>query len=120
MVNQRENLPIIINNDRQVSNFVDYAKKSSSTTMCVTFSSTGVNDRNKEKTIEKTNKHLKSFFNSHRNKDTNVPKKHVWRCELTDMVSKYEKCSCQRVQLCLSQGRFASQWTHQPKPAKFE
>ncbi|KAF8107335.1 hypothetical protein N665_0123s0026 [Sinapis alba] len=43
MVNQRENPPIIISNDRQVSNFVVCAKKSLSTSLCVTFSSTGVN-----------------------------------------------------------------------------
>ncbi|KAF3532234.1 hypothetical protein DY000_02042683 [Brassica cretica] len=38
MVNQRGNPPIIITNDRQASNFVAYAKRDSSTILCVTFS----------------------------------------------------------------------------------
>ncbi|KAF3518231.1 hypothetical protein DY000_02059435 [Brassica cretica] len=38
LLNQRGNSPIIINNDRQASNFVGYAKRDSSTTLCVTFS----------------------------------------------------------------------------------
>ena len=37
MLNQRGNSPIIITNDRQASNFVGYAKRDSSTTLCVTF-----------------------------------------------------------------------------------
>ncbi|XP_018459874.1 uncharacterized protein LOC108830788 [Raphanus sativus] len=45
MVDQRGNPPIIISNDRQVSNFVAYAKKGSSTTLCVTFASSGVNQK---------------------------------------------------------------------------
>ncbi|KAL0876096.1 hypothetical protein Bca101_025801 [Brassica carinata] len=45
MVNQRGNPPIVITNDRQVSNFVGYAKKGSFTTLCVTFSSSGVNQK---------------------------------------------------------------------------
>ncbi|KAF3514632.1 hypothetical protein F2Q69_00008072 [Brassica cretica] len=38
LLNQRGNSPIIITNDRQASNFVGYAKRDSSTTLCVTFS----------------------------------------------------------------------------------
>ena len=45
MVNQRGNPPIIISNDRQVSNFVSYTKKSSSTTLCVTLSTTGAKEK---------------------------------------------------------------------------
>ncbi|XP_056864011.1 uncharacterized protein LOC130511160 [Raphanus sativus] len=43
IVNQRGNPPIFITNDRQSSNFVAYAKRDSSTTLCVTFSGSGVN-----------------------------------------------------------------------------
>ncbi|KAG2329212.1 hypothetical protein Bca52824_000392 [Brassica carinata] len=49
MVNQRGNPPISISNDRQVSNFVGYAKKDSSTTLCVTFSGTGTGAKEKER-----------------------------------------------------------------------
>ncbi|XP_048615721.1 uncharacterized protein LOC106413532 [Brassica napus] len=45
MVNQRGNPPIIITNDRQTSNFVAYAKKDSSTILCVTFYGLGVNQK---------------------------------------------------------------------------
>uniref|UniRef100_A0A0D2ZPZ3 Uncharacterized protein n=1 Tax=Brassica oleracea var. oleracea TaxID=109376 RepID=A0A0D2ZPZ3_BRAOL len=45
MVNQRGNPPIIITNDGQASNFVAYAKRDSSTTLCVTFSGLGVNQK---------------------------------------------------------------------------
>ena len=49
MVNQRGNPPISISNDRQVCNFVGYAKKGSSTTLCVTFSGTGTGVKEKER-----------------------------------------------------------------------
>ncbi|KAG2308904.1 hypothetical protein Bca52824_028652 [Brassica carinata] len=49
MVNQRGNPPISISNDRQVSNFVGYAKKGSSTTLCVTFSCSGTGAKEKER-----------------------------------------------------------------------
>ena len=45
LVNQRGNPPIIITNDRQTSNFVGYAKTDSSTTLCVMFSVSGVNQK---------------------------------------------------------------------------
>ncbi|XP_056850897.1 uncharacterized protein LOC130507068 [Raphanus sativus] len=45
MVNQRGNPPIIISNDRQVANFMGYAKKGLGPTLCVTFSSSGVNQK---------------------------------------------------------------------------
>ncbi|KAF3487008.1 hypothetical protein F2Q69_00051948 [Brassica cretica] len=45
MVNRRGNPPIIITNDGQASNFVAYAKRDSSTTLCVTFSGLGVNQK---------------------------------------------------------------------------
>ncbi|KAL0657185.1 hypothetical protein Bca4012_077769 [Brassica carinata] len=45
MVNQRGNPPIIITNDRQAYNFVAYAKRDSSTILCVTFSGLGVNKK---------------------------------------------------------------------------
>ncbi|KAF3595833.1 hypothetical protein DY000_02025933 [Brassica cretica] len=45
MVNQRGNPPIIITNDRQSSNFVAYAKRDSSTILCVTFYGLGVNHK---------------------------------------------------------------------------
>ncbi|XP_048605696.1 uncharacterized protein LOC125583151 [Brassica napus] len=49
MINQRGNPPISISNDQQVCNFVGYAKKVSSTTLCVTFSGTGTGVKEKER-----------------------------------------------------------------------
>ncbi|KAL0662914.1 hypothetical protein Bca4012_099751 [Brassica carinata] len=45
LLNQKGNPPIIITNDRQASNFVGYAKRESSTTLCVMFSVSGVNQK---------------------------------------------------------------------------
>ncbi|KAF3539571.1 hypothetical protein F2Q69_00019863 [Brassica cretica] len=45
LVNQRGNPPIIITNDRRASNFVGYAKRDSYTTLCVMFSVSGVNQK---------------------------------------------------------------------------
>ncbi|XP_013645040.2 uncharacterized protein LOC106349597 [Brassica napus] len=45
LLNQKRNPPIIITNDRQASNFVGYAKRESSTTLCVMFSVSGVNQK---------------------------------------------------------------------------
>ncbi|CAN6985237.1 unnamed protein product [Brassica oleracea var. botrytis] len=42
LLNQRGNSPIIITNDRQASNFVGYAKRDSSTTLCCALMFTGV------------------------------------------------------------------------------
>uniref|UniRef100_A0A0D3CG84 Uncharacterized protein n=1 Tax=Brassica oleracea var. oleracea TaxID=109376 RepID=A0A0D3CG84_BRAOL len=59
LLNQKGNPPIIITNNRQASNFVGYAKRESSTTLCVMFSVSGVNqkervniDLNKEPCME--------------------------------------------------------------------
>ena len=68
MVNQRGNPPIIISNDRQVSNFVSYTKKSSSTTLCVTLSATGAKEK------ERVNIDLnKEPFDSSNFEDEEVP-----------------------------------------------
>ncbi|KAF3500508.1 hypothetical protein F2Q69_00041966 [Brassica cretica] len=45
LLNQRGNPPIIITNDRQASNFIGYAKRDSSTTLCVMFYVSGVNKK---------------------------------------------------------------------------
>ena len=45
LLNQRGNPPIIITNDRQASNFMGYAKRDSSTTLCVMFYVSGVNQK---------------------------------------------------------------------------
>ncbi|XP_048623684.1 uncharacterized protein LOC125592513 [Brassica napus] len=45
LLNQKGNPPIIITNDRQASNFVGSAKRESSTTLCVMFSVSGVNQK---------------------------------------------------------------------------
>ncbi|KAF3535314.1 hypothetical protein F2Q69_00023924 [Brassica cretica] len=45
LLNQRGNPPIIITNNQQASNFVGYAKRDSSTTLCVMFSVSGVNQK---------------------------------------------------------------------------
>ncbi|XP_013679573.2 uncharacterized protein LOC106384102 [Brassica napus] len=68
MVNQRGNPPIIISNDRQVSNFVSYTKKSSSTTLFVTLSATGAKEK------ERVNIDLnKEPFDSSNFEDEEVP-----------------------------------------------
>nr|VDD60439.1 unnamed protein product [Brassica oleracea] len=61
LLNQRGNSLIIITNDRQASNFIGYAKRDSSTTLCVTFSGVVIVSTPQDVTLADANSGISMF-----------------------------------------------------------